>query len=464
MSTLAHWIFLVFIVLIILTLILRKPPILPAAIGLFGVGLANNGDIIGAIQVSFRALSLATGNLLTVILLIGIVVALTRLLRETEADQVLIKPLLRIRTLGIAYWAIGLAMWILTLFIWPTPAISLLGAVAVPALAKVGINPIGIAVSLTIFGEGLGLAGDFVIQGAPSLLSKASGIPVHTLLAASFPVVMLSGLLAAVTGRVVLYFYINKEVEQQTSIDRNDRKYKNSSDIGSLEKLPVLKPRRIKAIASIVVVSYLLAVLFILTWKIRGDGASALIGGVTLLILCLCTLLKDGKNAFSTFMDYIKEGLRFSMGVFAPIVMMSSFFFLGTKFGYQQILHQEGLGFFSDFAYALSDWIPLSKWSVGSLIVLVAILGSMDGSGFSSLPLVGGISVALSQAAGIDAVPLAVLGQVVGIWTGAALIPWGFTAVTAAVTGVDVHQLVKYTLPSYLSAVIAAFVWTMLIL
>ena len=461
MPTSAHWVFLIFVVIIILTLIFRKPPILPAAIGLFGVGIADSGDVIGAIQVSFRALSLATGNLLTVILLIGIVVALTRLLKETEADQVIIKPLLRIRTLGVAYWVIGIAMWILTLLVWPTPAISLLGAVAVPALVKVGINPIGLAVSLTIFGEGIGLAGDFVIQGAPSLLSKAAGIPVHTIISASFPVVMLSGLFAAVAGWVTLAFLLKKKEAQhvlfkEKELNRDVKKV-------TIGKSP-LKPKRIRMIASCVVIGYLITVIFILALKIRGDGASALIGGVTLFILCLCTLLKDGKGAFSSFMDYIKEGLRFAMGVFAPIVIMSSFFFLGTKSGYQQILHHEGLGFFSDFAYSLSGWIPLSKWTVGILIVLVAILGSMDGSGFSSLPLVGGISVALSQAAGLDSVPLAVLGQVAGIWTGAALIPWGFTAVTAAVAGVDVLQLVKYTLPAYFAAVITAFLWTMLIL
>lgn len=461
MPTSTHWIFLIFVVIIIITLIFRKPPILPAAIGLFGVGIADSGDVIGAIQVSFRALSLATGNLLTVILLIGIVVALTRLLKETEADQVIIKPLLRIRTLGVAYWAIGIAMWILTLLVWPTPAISLLGAVAVPALVKVGINPIGLAVSLTIFGEGIGLAGDFVIQGAPSLLSKAAGIPVHTIISASFPVVMLSGLFAAVAGWVTLAFLLKKEEAQHVLFE--EKELNRDVKKVTIEKSP-LKPKRIRMIASCVVIGYLITVIFILTLKIRGDGASALIGGVTLFILCLCTLLKDGKGAFSSFMDYIKEGLRFAMGVFAPIVIMSSFFFLGTKSGYQQILHHEGLGFFSDFAYSLSGWIPLSKWSVGILIVLVAILGSMDGSGFSSLPLVGGISVALSQAAGLDAVPLAVLGQVAGIWTGAALIPWGFTAVTAAVAGVDVHQLVKYTLPAYFAAVITAFIWTMLIL
>lgn len=95
-------------------------------------------------------------------------------------------------------------MWGFTLHIWPTPAISLLGAVVIPALARVGVNPIGMAVSLTIFGKGLGFAGDFVIQGAPSLLSKAAGIPVYTILTASFPVVLLSGFLAAGTGGFTL--------------------------------------------------------------------------------------------------------------------------------------------------------------------------------------------------------------------------------------------------------------------
>ncbi len=460
MTTPAHWIFLIFVVLIIITLFFRKPPILPAAIGLFGVGIADRGEVIGAIQVSFRALSLATGNLLTVILLIGIVVALTHLLKDTEADQVIIKPLLRIKTLGVAYWSLGIVMWILTLLVWPTPAISLLGAVAVPALVKVGINPIGLAVSLTIFGEGIGLAGDFVIQGAPSLLSKAAGIPVYSIISASFPVVILSGLLAAVVGWVTLSYFLKKEEDLQIPLEKNSH-----PDVKKIEdKKSPLSLKRVHTIAGIVVIGYLITVIFILTLKIHGDGASALIGGVTLLILCLCTLLKDGKNSFTSFIDYIKEGLRFAMGVFAPIVIMSSFFFLGTKSGYQQILHPEGLGFFSDFAYVLSGWLPLSKWTVGIIIVLVAILGSMDGSGFSSLPLVGGISVGLSQAAGLDAVPLAVLGQVTGIWTGAALIPWGFTAVTAAVAGVDVNQLVKYTLPAYFVAILAAFAWTMLVL
>jgi hypothetical protein len=230
----------------------------------------------------------------------------------------------------------------------------------------------------------------------------------------------------------------------------------------SIESNKTGRANKAGIIAGTVIGSYLLAVTFIVIWKIRGDGASALIGGVTLLALCLCTILYDGKDAFASFIEYIKDGLRFAMGVFAPIVIMSGFFFLGTKTGYQQVLLRDGLGFFSDYAYQIAEWLPLTKWTVGILVIFVAVLGSMDGSGFSSLPLVGGIAAALAQASGLDSVSLAVLGQVVGIWTGAALIPWGFTAVTAAVAGVEVQQLVKYTLPAYLSAVLSAYLWTML--
>lgn len=468
MPSIAHWIFLIFVILIIACLVFRRLPILPAVLGLFGVGLANSGNVIGAIQVVFRALILAAGNLLTVILLIGIVVGLTRLLKETAADQVIVKPLLKIKSFDFAFWLLGITMWALTLFIWPTPAITLLGAVAIPALVRTGISPIGLAVSLTIFGEGLGLAGDFVIQGAPSLLSKAAGVPVQMIVSESLPIVLISGGLAALVGRLCLHFFmLTKPVEQtddyariQTSIAAKD---KNNGNINvSIDEKKTVRSNKAGIIAATVIVSYLLAVAFILVWKIRGDGASALIGGVTLLVLCLCTILYDGKGAFASFIEYVKEGVRFAMGVFTPIVIMSSFFFLGTKTGYQQILLHDGLGFFSDYAYQLSEWIPLTKWTVGILIVFVAILGSMDGSGFSSLPLVGGIAAALGEASGLDSVSLAVLGQVVGIWTGAALIPWGFTAVTAAVAGVEVRQLVKYTLPAYLSAVISAYLWTVL--
>lgn len=450
MLTLAHWVFLFFILMIIVTLFFRKPPILPAAIGLFGVGLAESRNGIEAVQISFRALILATSNLLGVIVLIGLVVALTQLLQKTKADQIIVRPLLKIKSMNLAYWAVGVTMWVLTLLIWPTPALTLLGAVVVPILGRIGIHPLVLAASLAIFGKGIGLSGDFIIQGAPSLVSKATGIPVTVLLSASFPVVILSGICGAGFGYIALRLFLSAE---QGAAD-----YPRSEPGSEPLQIP---HERGRLLAGIMVLGYTGTVFMILMFKIHGDEASGLIGGVTLLILCICTVLTEGKNAFSQFINYVKDGLRYAMGVFAPIVMMAGFFFMGTAAGSEQIFLKEGAGFFYDYTILLAEWIPLTKWTVVGLVTFTAVLASLDGSGFSCLPLVGGMAIALSQVSQIPAVPLAVLGQVVGIWTGAALIPWGFAAVTSAVAGVDVQRLMKYILPAYLAAILTALGWTL---
>lgn len=454
MITLTHWIFLAFVLIIVFTLIWRKPPVLAAAIGLFAVGIVHSKEPIGAIQISFRALSLAAENLLSIILLIGVVVGLTQLLKDTGADQVIVGPLLHLKRINSVYWLVGISMWGLTSLIWPTPAISLLGAVIVPALKKAGVNPLGLALSLTLFGEGIGLSGDYIIQGAPNLLSKATGIPVAVLLNASIPVVLISGLFAVTTGSILIKTRL--PFSKEALPFRKKEAVQSSKGLNKLENM-----HNSKIMALIVILSYGLMLSFMLFLKIRGDGASALIGGCTFMILCIGVIIKDQRKAFVSFVEYLKQGFRFSIGAFVPIVIMSSFFFLGTKSGYQQILHVDGLGFFNDFAYSLSKIIPLSKWTVGGFIIMMAVLGAMDGSGFSSLPLVGGISIALSQAAHLSPIPFAVLGQIAGIWTGAALIPWGFSYVTATVTEVDSNDLFRLTLPCYIVAIGTAFLFTM---
>jgi len=353
-------------------------------------------------------------------------------------------------------------MWVLTLLIWPTPALTLLGAVVIPILGRIGIHPIVLAVSLAVFGKGMGLSGDFIIQGAPSLVSKATGIPIGVLLSASFPVVILSGICGAGFGYITLKLFLKTEPgsaenQKPEGISENlleKRKDGKNERQARFELGPLL--------AGIMGLGYLGTVIVILIFKIHGDEASGLIGGVTLLILCICTVLTEGRDAFGQFIIYVKDGLRYAMGVFTPIIIMSGFFFLGTAAGSEQVFLREGPGFFYDYTILLAEWIPLTKWTVVGLIVFIAILASLDGSGFSSLPLVGGIAIALSQVSQIPAVPLAVLGQVVGIWTGAALIPWGFVAVTSAVAGVEVQRLMKYTVPAYLAAILCALGWTLL--
>jgi hypothetical protein len=88
----------------------------------------------------------------------------------------------------------------MSLFLWPTPAVTLLGAGILPMISNIGINPLGLAVGLCIFGEGIGLSGDFIIQGAPGLLAKSAGIELMVVIQKSIPLVLGSGLLAALMG------------------------------------------------------------------------------------------------------------------------------------------------------------------------------------------------------------------------------------------------------------------------
>lgn len=450
--TLAHWVFLGFIAAIIASLIARKQPILPGVLGILAVGLAETLNLPGALEIMFRALLLSMQNLLTIILLIGMVVALTKLLQDSGADVILTRPLQNLRGPVISYWVLGISMWVMTLLLWPTPAVTLLGAVLVPTLRQSGLNLMALAMSLSIFGEGLGLSGDFVIQGAPSLLSKATGLPLARVLEALWPLVLISGLAAVVVGdwrQRRLYKLQGTPSVSQQGLRNNGSTHKKTDP-------------KARIIGYLVLGGYAVTIAILIAGKIKGDGASAITGGVTLIILILSTLMKDRGKAFSTFVEYVRHGLRFSISTFTPIIIMAGFFFMGTATGTFAVFNRQEPGFFSDYATTLAQVFPFNKWLAGMFVMLTAMLGSMDGSGFSGLPLTGGIAVAFSHAAGLPLAPLAVLGQITAVWTGAVLIPWGFAAVTAAVAGVEAQKLVKYNLPSYFTALAVAYFWTMM--
>ncbi|MCB6745956.1 hypothetical protein LI105_15350, partial [Anaerostipes hadrus] len=74
-------------------------------------------------------------------------------------------------------------------FFWPSPAVALMGAVLLPVAIRVGLPAIGVAVVMNLFGHGIALSGDYVIQGAPKLTADGAGIPVSSVIEASVPLV-----------------------------------------------------------------------------------------------------------------------------------------------------------------------------------------------------------------------------------------------------------------------------------
>jgi len=458
-----------FILLIIIAISFKKKPVIIAAIGLLAVGVLDAGSFFGGIQAAFRGFLLTAADLLPIILLIGLVVAMPGMLKETKTETILIKPILKIKNAAYLYWLAGVMLLTLSLFLWPTPAVSLLGALILPLIHRSRIPPLGLAVGLCIFGEGIALAGDYVIQGAPSLSARSAGVALEQVLRQSLPLVCGSGIIASLIGFRMMMVQQKKNIPAYMVADNRERLdgQKGEEQQKELDVLPPTKQnhqiqkrkRTIMALAAAAL--YLLAVIWLIYGRLRGDSAVAVIGGVTLLVLILGTVLTDYKTSFNTFGRHIQTGMKFSMEVFAPIVIISGFFLLGTHSGYENVLLHQGAGYLEQLAYKLSGIVVLNKYSCALLVMLTAVLGAMSGSGFAALPLAGGIAAALGQAAGISAVPLAVLGQVTAIWTDAAVIPWGFPAIVSAVTQTEAAQIVRLNVLPWLAALCFSLIWTL---
>jgi len=444
-----------FIIIIIITILLKKKPILIGALGIIAVGIGETGSILQGIQVAFRGLLFTTTDLLPIILLIGLVVAMTNMLRETGTDKLMIKPFLKLRKAFWIYWILGLTVWFLSLFLWPTPAVTLLGAVVLPLISNAGINALGLAVGLCIFGEGIGLAGDYIIQGAPGLTAKAAGLETALLIKESIPLVAGSGLLAALIGFWRLTI-LNKQCADLADANVSPAPPADRLSIGPAGQK---KPR---ILAFLTVVIYLATIAGLLNSGLRGDSAAAVTGGITLIVLVLGTVITNLRTSLNYFVQHIQGGLRFSMEVFAPIVVIAGFFILGTQAGNEKILLTLGSGYLEQLSVLLAKTIQLNELTCALIMIGIAILGAMSGSGFSALPLVGGIAAALGQATGLPVVKLAVLGQVAAIWTDAVMIPWGFPAVVSAVTRTEATLIVRQNILPWLGALTFILLWTIL--
>jgi len=130
----------------------------------------------------------STNDLSNIIIVIALIVMMTKAMEDMGTDRLMVAPIRGL--LGnayISYWVIGLAMLVLSWFIWPTPAAPLLGALVVPLAIASGLPPMIAAMSMSIFGKGVGLSSDFVIQGMPAVTAKMTGLPVEQIIATSIP-------------------------------------------------------------------------------------------------------------------------------------------------------------------------------------------------------------------------------------------------------------------------------------
>lgn len=435
--TAMHYTYILGIIAIIGFMVCKKDTAMVCIIGIFAVGMAATSSIYVSIGGVFNSFIVAIGELAGTILIISVITALCKLLEITGINERMVSPIAKlIKSPATAYWVIGIVMFAVSIFFWPSPAVALIGAVFLPVALKAKLPAIGAAVAMNLFGHGIALSGDFVIQGAPKLTADGAGIEVSEQISASIPLVIVMG---AVTT-VMAYIFLMKDMKTgKIAVDESDFTVEE-------KKRDFLLPEKLTKLFSIMVpVCFGLDVFIMFTANLQGGDATALIGGTALFLLIAIAVFAFKGKSFDKITENIVEGFTFAFRVFGPVIPIAAFFYLGdsalgTVFG-EGAIPEGSSGLVNDIGIALSYMVPVNKSVSAATTTLVGIITGLDGSGFSGINLAGSVAKIFSVALGYGAATLSALGQIGAIWVGGGtVIPWAVIPV-AAICGVDPIEL-----------------------
>ena len=431
----AHYIYILFMVIILITMIMKKDTIVPCILGVFFMGLFFEKNIFGAITAVFNSFIISLNELGPIILIIAIMVALSKALEVNNAIQYMVRPFSRvIKNSNTAFFVTGFVMLVLSWFFWPTPAVALVGAVFLPVAMRAGLPAIGVAVALNLFGHGLALSTDFVIQGAPSITAGAAGVAVSYAINDGMILFWVMGIVTISMAFYTLKRDINK------GMFREELKGFESEEVEEFNG-------KSKIATILVALGFLADIIAMYVFDLKGGDASALLGGTAVFLIIIINVINFGKDSLENVCENIIDGFVFGIKIFGAIIPIAAFFYMGEVapltgvFG--KVLAPGSQGLLSDIGIALSQTIPLNKVAVSGIETVVGAITGLDGSGFSGISLVGSLASVFGTAINASVGALAALGQISGIWVGGGcLVPWGLIS-AAAICGVSPIELAK---------------------
>ncbi|MCM3387914.1 hypothetical protein [Ureibacillus chungkukjangi] len=438
-----HWIYVTFIVLIIGFMVRRRDTSLICIIGIFVIAIVATGDFTASISGVFNSFIYAINELLSTILIISIIVAMSRVLMKTGINEVMVSPFTKIiKNPTLAYWTIGILMMIISWFFWPSPAVALLGAVLLPVAIRAGLPALGVAMAMNLFGHGIALSSDFIIQGAPKLTADAAGIPVSDVITASIPLVIVMG----VVTTVVAFFMLRRDMKRG-KMEMLGTFDKEKKDEVVNTKLLSLGQRKFFAV--LIPVAFVLDVVGMAVFNLSGGDATALVGGTTVFILILLAIFAHKNDGLEKTTSYLIEGFQFGFKVFGPVIPIAAFFYLGDS-GFIAVLGEYlpngSQGIVNDLGVALAAIVPLTGEVAAMTLTTVGAITGLDGSGFSGITLAGSIANLFGTAIGEGTATLTALGQIAAIWVGGGtLVPWALIP-AAAICNVSPFELARRNL------------------
>ncbi|MBU3143584.1 hypothetical protein [Clostridium sp. CF012] len=447
-----HYAYIIIIAIIIVIITLKKDVILPCILGIGIIGYIFTGDVLKAVQIIYKAVVISGKEFIEVVVLIALVNAMSSALTDIGADELIIKPMKKLMlNKTMSFFVLGITMTLVSWFIWPTPAVVFVGALMVPVAIKSGLPPVWAAVVLCIFGNGVALSSDFVLQVAPSITAKTANLESPLgIIKDSLP---FWGVMSIVTITTA-FILMRKDKNTVVQIDDKTAQTKELKRCYGAKIIAIFTP-----------LAFITDIIFITRFGLVGSESTALIGGTAAIIMIISSIVHtDIKTSLGEVTKYIKGGFTFGISIFAPIIIIGAFFFLGSENTATAILGNGASGILSDIGIYAASRIPLSKYSVIGIQTAVSTLLGLSGSGFAGLPLVGTLANTFSTAIVIDKEKVAAFGQIITIWIGGGtIIPWSVVA-AAGICKVEPYEVARKNFIPVTCGIVATVIMAMIIL
>lgn len=428
-----HYAYLIGVIVILAVMVLKKDTPAVCIAFLFILGLIGLKSVTGGIITVFSAVLYAGREFMEVLATIALVTSLSKCLKDLGSDYLMMVPMAGImKTPSLTWWILGLTMFLFSLFLWPSPSVALVGAIMLPFAVKAGLNPLAAAMAMNLFGHGFALSYDVVIQGAPAISAGAAGLDTSSILRQAWPLFWMMGIVAVLSAYVL----------NRSQLDARGPRL-------SIQAEPSRSQGHKKAALFLAVftpIAFAGDIILMLLCGLKGGDATSMVSGTALLITCLGALLGFGKQSLEKVTGYVTEGFLFAIRIFAPVIIIGAFFFLGGD-GITSIMGERfNRGIMNDWALWLAQNAPLNKYMAAFIQMVVGGLTGLDGSGFSGLPLTGALARTFGTATGSSVPVMAALGQITAIFVGGGtIVPWGLIPV-AAICNVSPLELARKNL------------------
>ena len=428
-----HYAYLIGVIVILAVMVLKKDTPAVCIAFLFILGLIGLKSVTGGIITVFSAVLYAGREFMEVLATIALVTSLSKCLKDLGSDYLMMVPMAGImKTPSLTWWILGLTMFLFSLFLWPSPSVALVGAIMLPFAVKAGLNPLAAAMAMNLFGHGFALSYDVVIQGAPAISAGAAGLDTSSILRQAWPLFWMMGIVTVLSAYVL----------NRSQLDARGPRL-------SIQAEPSRPQGHKKAALFLAVftpIAFAGDIILMLLCGLKGGDATSMVSGTALLITCLGALLGFGKQSLEKVTGYVTEGFLFAIRIFAPVIIIGAFFFLGGD-GITSIMGERfNRGIMNDWALWLAQNAPLNKYMAAFIQMVVGGLTGLDGSGFSGLPLTGSLARTFGLAVGASVPVLASLGQITAIFVGGGtIVPWGLIPV-AAICNVSPLELARKNL------------------